>query len=965
MKWAHQWRCALRLAARDATRHRTRTILAAALVSLPVAWMVVATTEEAGAPSTREDALAAVPGGVQALVVATASSRDDRPVRQDPESVGTHDWRVSNDPDELPATAAELSAVLPSQDRLVQVWSSAQLLATTGTDLAPGQESPAGEDMVPDTASARLSTAQLHESGPQGLSLLLPPLTTGSPPADATEAVVSSALAEQLGVTTGDKVTFVVPTLTIWIDDPFAATITQTGRTGEVMQGSQRAYQVVGVADSQLPQAWTTQGWVAGSTAASPHGIPAQYLVVGDEPVTWDHAKAANRLQAVVTSRYVLTHYPPKSELYANDEVSEQVVVGLITVVLAIVTGSLLVLFLVTPAFAVSVDQSRRTLGLAAAAGAGPHDLRRLLTTQGIVVGLAGGALGCVLGVAGAVFTPVNGTVITDDTPLVDLGVRFAWWIFPLAVGVAAAIGMVASAGAAHRASRLHPVDALKDRPAPPRPGRRRWALGGPVLVAAGVGAGALNLALAPVARPFVLVLLLLAVIALVVTGLVLVVRSVADLGAHLAHRLPVAPRLAVRDAADHQSRFVPAALAVLMTTGLASFTAVMVGSTTADEQTRTVTMTVPGHLTLSVRQPVSEAFDRLVLSDVVDVLATELPVSGHEPVFAVEQWGDDASPVVLVAQQVPDLCPRGTEPDDASRILGAPLRCTRPKDPDGRSSSTYATPWWAGFDLMVMSGDAMRASGLPGADGAGATLDAGGVVVRDATLVSDGTVRVGLVATDEWTGEELDEVVALPGAFVQGTADLVVSPATAQSLGVRFFYVGEYVASDTLSSAQLARAQALVAARTNYVRLTAPDHRHTWGRSSVALVPIATLVAVAILATAICLALAKTQVRRDMATMHAVGAPRRFLRRFSLTQAVVVLVAGVPLGVASGIALGVFQVAWLRTAGERGELGAWIHTVVMWPVQAGIMLAVVVAGLLTGVLLGQPPRELVRRSID
>lgn len=118
----------------------------------------------------------------------------------------------------------------------------------------------------------------------------------------------------------------------------------------------------------------------------------------------------------------------------------------------------------------------------------------------------------------------------------------------------------------------------------------------------------------------------------------------------------------------------------------------------------------------------------------------------------------------------------------------------------------------------------------------------------------------------------------------------------------------------------------------------------HPWGTTAT-LLPLGLLAILAVAAVAISLLLARTQSVRDMATMHAVGATSSFLRRFTLIQAAVVLLAGLPLGMLAGLGLGFYQIAWNRRTGVGG---VWLETVPLWGLQMVLVLAIVGVGLLT-----------------
>jgi putative ABC transport system permease protein len=100
----------------------------------------------------------------------------------------------------------------------------------------------------------------------------------------------------------------------------------------------------------------------------------------------------------------------------------------------------------------VSVTERIREIGLRKALGATPGLIRRQFLVEASVLGLAGGALGALLGIVGAIFLPgVVGDPIT---------------ISPLATGVALlaalAIGVVFGVYPASRAAHLAPIDALR-----------------------------------------------------------------------------------------------------------------------------------------------------------------------------------------------------------------------------------------------------------------------------------------------------------------------------------------------------------------------------------------------------------------------------------------------------------------------------------------------------------------------
>ncbi len=957
--WARlrPWAAALRMARRDAARHRMRTLLATVLVALPITVLVSGTVLTQSEVPAREAALARIPAGAQAVITTTAIPRTGAPFPQLPEGP-PGPW--IDDFSQVPASGAELAARLPAGNRLLPYWDSPELLVTSELRLAPGEQTTAGAgaETLAQLDLARVSVGRLQEAGSAALALLVPGLATGHLPADSTEVVVTTALADRLGVGIGDSIAFIAPPHTGWYSPT-------GGRLGEVVQNTQRAYRISGVVEADTPQAWALAGWISELVAADPAGVTGHWLMVGEAPVTWDHVRAINHLQAFALSRHVLENYPAPDELYPVATDPLVLLYRLAAIVIAGTVGAVLVLFLVTPAFSVSIEQSRRTLGLAAVTGATPTDLRRIVTTQGLVVGLAGGLLGAAAGAG------IGVVAYRAWSP--EAAMRFPWWILPVAVSLAGLLGWLATLPPAAAASRLAPIDAIKDRATHPhraRSGsrRRRDALIGALLLVAAIVCARLSLWLplpgtegggAEVVGG-VLPLALLMTLLLTAGGIVLFLRSLPELLRVLARRLPAAGRLALRDAAHHRSRFLPAATAVLVTVTAASFFAVLVGSWVANERDRVGHMVGDGRIVLGARVPVSDTFDRRVLTAAVDVLAQELPVTGHEPVFSIPRGSE-----VYLAALPPEgrSCPEGTYPDTASSVeIGAPLRCVAW---ERAYAPGLSLPWWGGTDVHVLAGDALRASGLAGAEQAAAVLDRGGVVVNNAALLADdGTVRVAISREPLPQEAEAERIVTLPGAFIRGFAPpLALSPDTARMLGVtELEYVGEYVVTAVgLSQPELTRAHALLNEHTTLVVIGQSGSAYPWGSMGM-LVPVVLLVAVAVAATTISVALARTQVLRDFATMHAVGATPRVLRRFTVIQAAVALAAGVPLGMLSGLALGAYLIAWNRRFGLDG---AWLTTEPLWPVQAALAVGVTVAGLVGALAVARPPRRLVRRALD
>jgi putative ABC transport system permease protein len=100
----------------------------------------------------------------------------------------------------------------------------------------------------------------------------------------------------------------------------------------------------------------------------------------------------------------------------------------------------------------VSVTERTREIGLRKALGAPPRLIRRQFLVEASVLGLAGGLAGATLGVAGALIVP---HFITDPIAISPAAIA-------VAIGVAAAIGVIFGVYPASRAARMAPIDALR-----------------------------------------------------------------------------------------------------------------------------------------------------------------------------------------------------------------------------------------------------------------------------------------------------------------------------------------------------------------------------------------------------------------------------------------------------------------------------------------------------------------------
>jgi len=206
--------------------------------------------------------------------------------------------------------------------------------------------------------------------------------------------------------------------------------------------------------------------------------------------------------------------------------------------------------------FSVLAQRRLRALGMLSAIGATGRNLRLVMITGGLAVGVTAALAGVVLGFA-AWFAYVP--TLQQATGHVVDATNVPWWAFGTGVVFAIATSVLASRRPAKTMAAVPVVAALSGRPAPPK-AVHRSALPGVVVFAGGVtclaftggwagagggGAGAAKDAL----------LLLAGLVATIVGILLLAPLAVSVLAAGACPRLPVAVRIALRDLVRYRAR--------------------------------------------------------------------------------------------------------------------------------------------------------------------------------------------------------------------------------------------------------------------------------------------------------------------------------------------------------------------------------------------------------------------------
>ncbi len=728
----------------------------------------------------------------------------------------------------------------------------------------------------------------------------------GRPAAGPDEVVVTAALAERLSLEIGDELTLAGES---------------SGRivVGEVADQSSRASLTVLLPSGQAPGDLST-------------GAPRRRLLVDvPDQLAWSAVEAANAVGVFVEPRRPVPGAPPEPDFGGQDDTETIAAVGLV-----VGMALLEVVLLAGPAFAVGAKRARRQLALLAATGGDARDVRRTVLGGGLVLGLVGAAVG----VAGGLALAAAGLVALERVP--DLA-RFngdvpgPFEVRPLEVLGIAAIGvgtaLLAALLPARSASRQDVVAALTGRR-----GTVRSGAGLPVLGVLAAVAGA-AIALEGARRREVLVIL--AGSALAELGLVAVTPALVGAAGRLGPLLPVAGRLALRDAARNRGRTAPAVSAILAAVAGAVAIGTFVASLDADERQSYVAAAAPGSAVVGL------------YGDAVDMLPAVLPVLERE-LPAAE---------VVVARAV-----GGSE----GSVDGSWLEVVLPGEPDCRTDASGAgspgpcyrqlPPTYLG-GLQV--GDGRLVHALTGARGPelARTLDEGGVVVPAGYLADDGTATVVVHGPDDdGTGgrEVALSAAALPADAYQA---IVLSEGAAASLGQLVAPVGLVVRTSELPTVQQedrvkAAMVALAGDETSvYVER---GYASDYGITVLALAVGSALLVLG--ASGIATGLAAADGRADLATLASVGATPGMRRRLAGAQSLVIAALGTALGVVAGLVPAVGFIRALNSPPDGVPRAVPFPLVVPWELLLVTGLVVPLLAALAAVLLTRSRLPLVRR---
>ncbi|BBH71137.1 ABC transporter permease [Actinoplanes sp. OR16] len=269
-------------------------------------------------------------------------------------------------------------------------------------------------------------------------------------------------------------------------------------RSGEAVAAGVRPGEEIEVVTARGPETWTITGTVIDAGRFEGAGSQAGYFVAdrvaaeraSGVPVigltlTGDEERVAAAAQALIGGAGTVVTGSDRDALEPGSVtrvrwIGAQLLIALVTL------GAFATVFVASSTVALSAAQRRRELGLLRAVGATPGQVRRMMYGETVLIALTAGLAGAPLG---ALAAPLLATPMVE-TGLEPPGFTATWQ--PLAVAGAILVGVAAAlAGvvvAARRASRIPPLDALREAAADPRPMPiSRWVAG--LLTAAAGGA--------------------------------------------------------------------------------------------------------------------------------------------------------------------------------------------------------------------------------------------------------------------------------------------------------------------------------------------------------------------------------------------------------------------------------------------------------------------------------------------
>lgn len=920
----HSWRVAVRIARRDAWRSKGRSLLVIAMIALPITGVSAADITIRSSQLTAEQKVTREIGAADARLSASGSAE---PMFQTPDG----------------------DQYAPAHQEAEDSSDGSQEASAPGAD--PRRAIPAGARWITDqeayapirTRSGLLNTEvrELKAGDPIAAGML--DLDRGWFPRAPDEMAATNAFLKSSGLHVGSRVRAF---------------------------GLDRVYRIVGAYDlpsslaqeqlDALPGAFIAP-YTAHQKAAGSYGSVAEapsYLVVIRGDFTWPMVEQANTKGVLVVSRQVRLHPPARSDvpLYRTPDgrpniVSTSVTSAALAVAATIVGLAMLeICLLAGPAFAVGARRSRRQLGLVGANGGDRRHIRAIVLSGGLVMGAVAAVVGTLFGLVLTVALrgPLEGYV----------GQRFGGIALRLPellgiAGLAVLTGLAAAVVPAISAARQSVLSSLT--------GRRGVRHANRTLPVIGAGAVCLGAGLAVLGALRTDSQVAVAVgSAVAELGIVALTPTLVGAFGRLGRWLPLAPRLALRDAVRNRGRTAPAVAAVLA--AVAGTVAVATYTASSDRSDQESYQALLPRGVVAVNASYNQGRG---LGAVQEAVAKRFPVTGRADVSRLVTGrricdvynGDPGCGVVQPVVPKANVCPLdaaqsgqvadGTESLSTAerRKLAFDWRCDR--------SSTPVAIQTDG-DVLVGGPAVLHALGIR--DGAaeqalarGETVlfskpydDHGSLdlqIVDDVSKAGDTTMAEdGSAASGRWPVKRLP--VYLAEEHLPYGVKAVVPERAARAARITTVPVGSLFTTSRVPSGKEKQAVDKDLADRGVQAQVYVERGYTGKGSAVelALAIFAGLVTVG--AAGIATGLSQTDAEPDLRTLAAIGASPRVRRTLSGFQCGVIATMGVLLGAVAGVlpAIGLrrmeLRLAWedYHRALDEGYPGNLPHVPIVLP---------------------------------
>jgi len=937
------WRAAVRIARRDALRAKGRSALVVAMIALPVLGVTAADVTYRSYTPTTAETLTAGMGSADAVF--RSAGIGAVPVEQTPDNTL---WGTPPDGPASPGDSApepvDMRTVLPKGARYLT-------------------EQPVPAEVTTRHGVANTEIVELRTSDPAVRGKV--DLVKGSHPAAGNEVVATERFLESTGLRVGSRTTVRGPGLTYTI-------------TGSVELPSDLGRKALYAVPGTVIAPWKA---AAGrdKTIAPPNADDLTWLVEGPAGagIRWADVLAANRRGVLVLSRQVALDPPPNSEVpylthggttYSGG--SEELSTALVTVVAMAV---LEIVLLAGPAFAVGARRSRRQLGLVGANGGDRSQVRAVVLAGGAVLGSVGAAAGTAAGLGLTVLF----------RPLIEgwTGSRFgALEIRPWELLAVAAIGLVtgilSALAPAIVAGRQSVLESLTGRRGTRR-NSRVLPLAGCVALAAGVAVavfGGTTGDTSLVAGGSVVAELG------VLACIPVVVGSLGRLGA----RLPLSPRMALRDASRNRGRTAPAVAAVMAAVAGTVAVATYTSSVMAEHAYDHMPALTPGTAALVAADP--SFVDQLPRARAA--AEQNLATSGGRADIGRVWAGSDCG----VYYEEENGCGTLTLVKPTGKGHNCPLQGKGARKlAEGLSAEAHkelmrtpaCTDQYVTAAALHMSesnivvGDAALLATYVKLDDPAATeaLAAGTPVLLNPAYAKNGHVTLKAVHTynprdkenrklhpgEARTTTDRLKVYVAPAKYAATPGIRMILPRSAvEELGLHTEDYGSvFPVAHTPTDAEQQAVSAAITQAGDGVHLQTENGPESRDEDLILLVLALFAGVVTLGAAAITTGLAKADAEADLTTLGAVGAPPGVRRSLSGFQCVVVALTGVLLGAVAGIVPAVaLRLVDLREAmaSMRKEPMDSAYTPIVMPWETIGLLALVVpvlAGLLAAAFAG------------